>query len=258
MTILYDMNLDAEALGQYTESNSMLVQSIAGTLGYNVFLDVVSTSEGNALKFRVISDGTTGVYRSELSGDGSGRNAGNTNILARISDGTELYVGFKLYIPEDIDVINDTSVFQMHFDNVVSGSPPLLLEASKDGNFKVNHRFNTVLNANRTTDIVAASQRRSPIDYGRWIDFVVHVQTSNSSAGKTEVWKDGQLIYSNNSVPNNFNVHRNPPTDTNLATNYFKFGLYCFEWKDVAPEPGQTMTALYRDIKVGTTYGDVA
>lgn len=257
MTLLYSMDLSTPPIGQYNEPTNMLVSSTAGTLGSTVIREVNTNLGEKSLMFKVISDGTIDVYRSELSGDGAGRNAANENILGRIQDGTELYVGFKVFLPLGMEVGNDTSLFQMHYDNVVSGSPPFLLEASKDGNFKVNHRFNTVLNADRTTDITAANTRRAPIEFGRWINFVFHLQTSNTASGKSEVWKDSRLIYSNNSVPNNYNIHRNPPTDTSLARNYFKFGLYCFEWKTNPPITGTTMTAYYKDIKVGTTKADV-
>lgn len=68
---------------------------------------------------------------------------------------------------------------------------------------------------------------------------------------------EDHILASTDSVPNNYNIHRNPPTDTSLARNYFKFGLYCFEWKTNPPISGTTMTAYYKDIKVGTTKADV-
>lgn len=256
--LLYNLDINNLQIGSSSIPDNMLVSSKTGTLGSDVFQEVVEDDiVGKCLMFKVISDGTINIYRSEISGDGAGRNALNENILARISNGTELYISFKVFIPKTNIIDSGIGIFQMHYDNISPGSPPLLLELYK-GNFDINHKYNKTLNADRSTDIFTANTRRSPLEFDKWVEFILHIKTENINKGITRVWKDKKLLYSNYSLPNNFNVQKDPPNDTSLARNYLKFGLYCFDWKTNPPEAGREITVFYKDINIGTEYSDVS
>lgn len=89
-----------------------------------------------------------------------------------------------------------------------------------------------------------------PYRYGKWTDWLFHINFSYQSDGVLEVWKNGKLKYSQYG-PNSYNDKKYP---------FFKFGIYKPLWNRPDSNKVTTITKrviYYDDIKIGSTKSSV-
>lgn len=258
MAILYDLNIDAYNQGTFTEASGKLGYSVKGNLNVNNFITVTDELGDKSLKFKIVSDGTGSVYRTEVKGQNNA-----TNVLAQIDTTPELYIGFNVWFPpeEKLDryFSDEFAFFQFHYDKLSPVSPPIVFYVDTSGEIKLNHRFNTTLNNSATNNdnTTVAFRSIAPVEHGRWINFKIHYKQSYSSAGILEVWKDDRLVYSDTSNPNMFNCQKNAPTDLTQCRTYLKFGVYSYGWISTPPISGKVRTAYFKDFIVADNISDL-
>lgn len=259
MAILFSEDLEDKS-GTYSHPDNRLVHSINGNLGTNVFLNVTQShkySGSNCCECRVVGDGTTSVYRSELSGNGPGTTSANNGLTRGFVAGDEVYVGFSILCDDTLlSNISDIGLFwQMHITQDSGGivNPPLSLMVKGNDVYFV-HRYSTVANADNVSvfPIKVASVPLGKMRVGQWTRFEIRMLLQHSIPGITELKRDGTLLYSNSTSPNWYN--------NTTRVGYLKFGIYNPSWTSVPPAAGTkyaTRKWFVDDIIVGTSWSDL-
>ena len=161
--------------------------------------------------------------------------------------GQERYVGWSTFFPADFPAIGgDTSAFFIFFQfhgEPYSGSPPLGFGVGRDG--KIDLGTNTQRYGYERVWSM-------PMVKGRWVGFVAHVNWSKDhSAGFVELWVDGvRQTFSKNGRQRLYSQTVMSDQDEGvktIPTNYRR--------KGIIPGP---VTLYHDEVKVGSSYGDVA
>ncbi len=159
--------------------------------------------------------------------------------------GQERYVGWSTFFPADFPTIAGADAFFVFFQfhgAPYSGSPPLGWGFAPDG--RIELRRNQQYGYDRVWSM--------PMVKGRWVSFVAHVNWSKDQrAGFVELWVDGvrqtfpangrQRLYSQTVMSDQDEGVKTIPT------NYRR--------KGIIPGP---VTLYHDEVKVGSSYGDVA
>jgi hypothetical protein len=168
---------------------------------------------------------------------------------------TEVYYGFSVLIDTNYDDLRYNLICQWQDlpyyitgevwepTPVLHGSPPPLALIYVDGNFELKRGKGPV---SQETELLASAPA---ITKGVWHDLVFHVFWSDEDDGYIEAWFDGNYFTPNNGA--DFKVYK--PNLYVRSGNYFKFGQY--RGKET---PTQTNTVYFDEIKIGTSYTEVA
>ena len=188
-----------------------------------------------------------GEYRTEAS-------VGNPKIhyfyadSIDVNNGDEFWVGVRiLKFKENYSGLNKSpSIFQIgpvqnpitYKGSTSAGHYQLLLNTQTDQ--WILREYNTQYNPNYTRDNI------SPVNYGKWENFVFHCKFRSNSTGLIEIWKNGKIIYS---------VTR--PNGIKYDRTRIKWGVYIGAG-NTAHEP---LKCYFDDIKIGgakSSYNEVA
>lgn len=238
MALLLTTTFTATANGTtYTDSNGDWLAAVSGAAANTprVATSATHSGTGRGLQVSVIGDGTTSVYRSEYSGDGAGANA-TIGTTKRLVSGDERWFGFAVMCGKSNDLLtlNDPEIiWQCHISQAPGGTvnPPLSLVVEGNRVF-IQHLYNTTSDDN---PVLAQRAYVGQIIPGQWTSFVFHLKFNATAAGITQLYRDGRLVYDNQTDPN----HYNRTTDSGgLGTRYFKFGCYVSGWSSTPPASG--------------------
>lgn len=162
--------------------------------------------------------------------------------------GDERWFGFSIFVPQDwtLDSGEFAVVGQVHArpDQDLGENwrkNPLGLEVH-GGNWRIWSRWDS----SRVSDpsqIGEALLHESPLERGRWTDWVIRARWSFTDDGLLEVWKDGIQVVSR-SGPNMYN---------DAAPLYFKMGLYFPHWNNPNHTSKQPRRVIFHDaLRIGS------
>lgn len=254
MAILLETNFTNLADGDsFVDSAGDWVASTNGPAENTLRLgtSLAHSGTGRGLQLSVIGNGTTAVYRSELSGDGPLANA-SVGITKRLVTGDERWIGFAVMPGKSNELLtlNDPEViFQCHISQPPGGTvnPPLALQV--EGNrLYLEHRYNT------TSDDSPLTVDRAFVGFvypGHWSTIAFRLQFQHTAPGVTQMYRDGRLVYDNTTSPNHYN---RTPGAGGLGTRYFKFGCYVPGWSSTPPASGSARSRrdwVFDQIRIG-------
>ena len=126
----------------------------------------------------------------------------------------------------------------------LQGSPPpiALIYVNETLELKMNDSPST----NTKTFLVG---KPLTTEKGKWYDLVAHIYWNDDNTAYQEVWINGKPITPFNGIDNKY-YKRNL---YNRAGNYFKFGQYRGKEK-----PAHTNSIYFDEVKIGSTYNEVA
>lgn len=246
------------SIGTFPETNWRWSRNGADS---NTPIDVVqdvTSGSGKALSTKVIGDGAA-TYRAEISGN-SANSPNGTN--RGIIDGMERWVGFSVMCSSTSPLLNtfNTTIFQVlqSGGGTWEGSSPgfagpcMHISMSR-GRYLFGQAWDTNLNS---TDLNVIKHIES-VNIGNclvdtWTRFVVHWIPNSTGSGLTEVYRDGRLVYRNDTDPNNYNQ---PPA----AQQYIKLGNYTSSWRPPTNSTNGATTSWYHDqIMIGDSTSSLA
>jgi hypothetical protein len=105
---------------------------------------------------------------------------------------------------------------QVHGGNVAGLSPAVGIYSRGGRNFWIDARGSTASSPSQSNSVSVKSPER-PIQFGRWVDFVIKFKLNTSGKGFVQVWMDGTQIWSHAGTVG---------YNTGTERPYFKFGYY--------------------------------
>jgi hypothetical protein len=167
-------------------------------------------STRKALAFTVAPNDplTSGSHRSEIKFPGN------------IQNDQVYWVAFSHYV-DDWGTFSTSDVamigMQLHAGNTGTSLSPAIQIASRGGRtFWIDARGSTASSPSQSTSVSYRSSEM-PIQFGRWVDFVIKFKLNTSGKGFVTAWVDGQQV---------FNHQGTVGYNTGTVRPYFKFGYY--------------------------------
>lgn len=255
MAKLFEERFTGLAVGsQYNHPQGLFVRSMAGgeMVGSQV-TDAVTYSGTPALRMWVENDGTTAVYRAELSGDGPGATTLNNGKTRGWVSGDEFYVGFSILFADTNDLSNSAdqgSFFQLHITQESGGSinPPLALAVIGGDIILFQYSSPVEITENPIPQRRLVIGRATP---GAWSRFELRIRLDHTNAGLVEIRRDGRLV-ARTTEPNFYNNAG--------RVAYLKLGAYVYSWRSAPPPAGSSRAireVYLADIIVGESWEDV-
>jgi hypothetical protein len=206
---------NTQVINTYLQANQIPESGIHGNVlpnGETIRLGKVTDprdSTKKALAFQIAPNDptTSGSRRAELRYSGG------------LSNDKVYWAAFRHYVYDwgtlptnDVGIIS----MQVHGGNVAGLSPAVAFYSRGGRNFYVDARGSTASSPSQSTSVSVRSPER-PIQFGRWVDFVVKFKLNTSGKGFVQVWMDGTQIW-NHTGTVGYNTGSERP--------YFKFGYY--------------------------------
>jgi len=155
--------------------------------------------------------------------------------------GADRWYGFSIYLPPSWARDSSPEILaQWHQDPAVEGNPPLAISTYRG-----------------EWEILAASDGRSDqqmtgaYQTGRWTDWLVHVKWSTGADGVLQVFKDGKAVAG-------FADRRGPNTYRGKRGNYFKVGIYKWDWSQKKPTDTTRRIMYLDELRIATTRAGAA
>ena len=206
---------NTQVINTYLQANQIPESGIHGNVlpnGETIRLGKVTDprdSTKKALAFQIAPNDptTSGSRRAELRYSGG------------LSNDRVYWAAFRHYVYDWGTLpTNDVAIMsmQVHGGNVAGLSPAVAFYTRGGRNFYVDARGSTASSPSQSTSVSVRSPER-PIQFGRWVDFVVKFKLNTSGNGFVQVWMDGTQIW-NHTGTVGYNTGTERP--------YFKFGYY--------------------------------
>lgn len=238
----------------YSHPDGRLVPSMAGGSRVSSEVTTLVTYSGSpALRLLVDNDGSTGVYRAEVSGDGPGATVLNNGKTRGWVSGDEFYVGFSILFADTNDFSNSAdqgSFFQLHITQESGGSinPPLALAVIGENIILFQYSSPVEITENPIQQRRLVIGRVTP---GAWSRFELRIRLDHTNAGLVEIRRDGRLV-ARTTEPNFYNNAG--------RVAYLKLGAYVSSWRSSPPPAGSSRSVrevYLSDIIVGESWGDI-
>lgn len=256
MAKLFEEKFNGLPVGEpYSHPDGLLVTSMSGgSMVSSEIVDSVTYSGSPSVRLRVDNDGTTGVYRAELSGDGPGTTTLNNGKTRGWVSGDELYFGFSVLFSSVNDFSNSGdqgSFWQLHITQGAGGSinPPLALAVIGSEIVLFQYSSPVEITENPILQRRLAIGRVTP---GVWTRFEIRIRLEHTISGLVEIRRDGRTV----AVTTEPNFYNNPGKYA-----YLKFGAYVYSWRSSPPPAGsyRSVREVYiADVVTGESWEDLA
>ena len=149
----------------------------------------------------------------------SGSRRAEIKFPGNIQNDRVYWVAFRHYVKDwgtlptsDVAIIG----MQLHSGGSSGLSPAIGVYSRGGRNFWIDARGSTASSPTQSNSVSVRSAER-PIQFGRWVDFVVKFKLNTSGKGFVQAWMDGTQI---------FNHQGTVGYNTGSSRPYFKFGYY--------------------------------
>jgi hypothetical protein len=206
---------NTQVINTYLQANQIPESGVNGTVlpnGETLRLGKVTDprdSTKKALAFQIAPNDptTSGSRRAELRYSGG------------LSNDKVYWAAYRHYVYDwgtlptsDVAII----AMQVHGGNVAGLSPAVGIYSRGGRNFWIDARGSTASSPSQSNSVSVKSPER-PIQFGRWVDFVIKFKLNTSGNGFVQVWMDGTQIWSHAGTVG---------YNTGTERPYFKFGYY--------------------------------
>jgi hypothetical protein len=206
---------NTQVINTYLQANQIPESGIHGSTlpnGETLRLGKVADprdSSKKALAFQLAPNDplTSGSHRAEI------------RLAGGLANDKVYWAAFRHYVADwGSFSTSDTAMIamQIHGGNVAGLSPAVAIYSRGGRNFWIDARGSTSSTPNQTNSVSVRSPER-PIQFGRWVDFVVRFKLNTSGNGFVQVWMDGTQIW---------DFKGTVGYNTGSERPYVKFGYY--------------------------------
>jgi hypothetical protein len=206
---------NTQVINTYLQANQIPESGIHGSTlpnGETLRLGKVTDprdSSKKALAFQLAPNDplTSGSHRAEI------------RLAGGLANDKVYWAAFRHYVADwGSFSTSDTAMIamQIHGGNVAGLSPAVAIYSRGGRNFWIDARGSTASTPSQSNSVSVRSPER-PIQFGRWVDFVVRFKLNTSGNGFVQVWMDGTQIW---------DFKGTVGYNTGSERPYVKFGYY--------------------------------